>query len=110
MARSSPRAVVMRGRGLTPEQRAAYRQLQKLAVETLRDYPTTQVQLADAVGRHQSTIANILKGRLISVPTLEAILRALLIGGLRTDDRTRLREALARHLPILNHHPRRGRR
>ena len=88
-------------RGLTPAQRLAYEALRLLTQEIVSRHPSiAQRVLADAVGVQQSTVSNLLKGRMTSVVTLAQIARVIMPMVL-DDDQRRLEDGVARVMPII---------
>jgi hypothetical protein len=83
-------------RALTPAERLAYEALRVRAAAIVVQRGTIpQRVLADAVGVGQTMISSVLSGRMISIPTLQAIALAIL-PSISVGDRQRLREELNR--------------
>jgi len=86
---------------LAPSQRLAYEHLRVLTQDiVVRHVTVPQRVLAESIGVHQTTVSNVLNGRITSIVTLESIGRALLpmVSG---DDQRLLLDELALVMPFV---------
>jgi predicted transcriptional regulator len=75
--------------------RREYDALRAFTLEMVAEYDVAQRVLARAVGVRQPFISSVLKGKQVSLPTLEGIVRAITTS-LRQADRDRLHQQLTR--------------